>query len=76
MPQQRNVRGASRRVTKLCDFSPIGRLFSFYSFWTITGVAKTFCPFFHGEMYALILTKNGLGHILGDFFTTSSGHSG
>jgi hypothetical protein len=35
-----------------------------------------FCAatFFHGEGYALILTKNWLGYILGDFFENSSGH--
>jgi hypothetical protein len=31
---------------------------------------------FHGEVCALILTRNGLGYILGDFFTNSSGHQG
>jgi hypothetical protein len=30
--------------------------------------------FFHGKSYALICQKNGLGNILGDFFTNSSGH--
>jgi hypothetical protein len=31
-------------------------------------------PFFHGKICALIFTRNGLGYILGDFFTNSSGH--
>jgi hypothetical protein len=30
--------------------------------------------FFRGKMYSLILIENGLGYILGDFFTNSSGH--
>jgi hypothetical protein len=30
--------------------------------------------FIHGKSYVLIITKNGLGHILGDFVTNSSGH--
>jgi hypothetical protein len=29
---------------------------------------------FRGKTYVLILTKNGLGYILGDFVTNSSGH--
>jgi hypothetical protein len=32
--------------------------------------------FFRGAGYALILTNNWLGYILGDFFTNSSGHPG
>jgi hypothetical protein len=32
---------------------------------------------FHGKIYEWILTKNGLGYILGDFFfSNSSGHPG
>jgi hypothetical protein len=34
-------------------------------YWTI---------FLHLISYIFILSKNGLGHILGDFFTNSSGH--
>jgi hypothetical protein len=30
--------------------------------------------FFHGVGYALFLTLNGFGYILGDFFINSSGH--
>jgi hypothetical protein len=29
---------------------------------------------FHGRSYTLILTKSGLRHTFGDFFTNSSGH--
>jgi hypothetical protein len=29
---------------------------------------------FHGTTYILILTKNGLGYLLADSFTNSSGH--
>jgi hypothetical protein len=32
--------------------------------------------FFRSKSYELILTQNGLGNILGDFFTNSSGHPG
>jgi hypothetical protein len=28
----------------------------------------------HGKSCALILAKNGVGYILGEFFTNSSGH--
>jgi hypothetical protein len=30
--------------------------------------------FFHAISYVSILTKNGLGYILGEFFKNSSGH--
>jgi hypothetical protein len=33
----------------------------------------TFC---HGKIYALILTKRGLGYILGDFSANPLGHPG
>jgi hypothetical protein len=31
-------------------------------------------PMYQLFMYVFIFTKNGLGYILGDFFTNSSGH--
>jgi hypothetical protein len=37
-------------------------------------IPVSFGYFFHCESYALISAKNGLGYILGDFFTNSSGH--
>jgi hypothetical protein len=48
-------------------------IFGYYVFWAV-GVfyfklLATFSAIF------LILTKNGLGYILGDFFTNSSGHT-
>jgi hypothetical protein len=36
--------------------------------------AKFLATFFHGKKFALI--ECGLGYILGDFFTNSSGHPG
>jgi hypothetical protein len=30
--------------------------------------------YYHGKSYTIILTKNGLGYILGGFFTNASGH--
>jgi hypothetical protein len=42
----------------------------------MTEVAQFLWPlYFLGKSDEIILTKNGLGHILGDFFTNSSGHS-
>jgi hypothetical protein len=38
--------------------------------------SHSWATFFLGKIYVLILTKNGLGYILGDFFTNSSGHPG
>jgi hypothetical protein len=52
----------------LGEFSHIGQIFEKYrnipNLWTSTS---------SGKSCALILTKNGLGYILGDFFTNSSG---
>jgi hypothetical protein len=60
----------------------IGRIFAkwvtVYFFGQIKKIKKC-CPLFgllfHDYGYALILTKNGLGYILDDFFINSSGHS-
>jgi hypothetical protein len=58
----------------------IGRVFAY---WVIVYFGKfenyksspNFgATFSYGKLFALILTKNVLGHILGDFFATSSGH--
>jgi hypothetical protein len=38
--------------------------------------AALFWQLFHGICYTLILTKNGLGYILGYYLTNSSGHPG
>jgi hypothetical protein len=57
----------------------IGRLSSFASFFeNYRSSANSWATFFHSTSYKLIPTKNGsgdfLGDILGDFFTSSSGH--
>jgi hypothetical protein len=54
----------------------IGR---FFAHWAIVTFFKTVFEelahvFFLNKIYATILTKNGLGHILGELFTNSSGH--
>jgi hypothetical protein len=62
------------RVTRLDDFSPIGQWLTFEGFLKNTKVAqKTWTNFHSGNSSVLILTRNGLGYILGDFFTNSSG---
>jgi hypothetical protein len=55
-------------VTRLGDFSPLGRLFTLGSFLKRTEVAKLFGLLFKRSLI--------LGHILGYFFTNSSGHPG
>jgi hypothetical protein len=65
------------RVTRCGNFSPIGRLFTLGGIHKIIEVAKLFrATIFHGTSYVLMLTWNGLGCILGDFFTDPSGHPG
>jgi hypothetical protein len=56
-------------VTRLDDFSPIGRLFeNFIQKWP-----KFVGHVFSSKSYVLILANDWLGYILGDFFT-NSGH--
>jgi hypothetical protein len=40
----------------------------------ITWAAQNLGGFFPGKSCVLVLTKIGLGYILGDFYTNSSGH--
>jgi hypothetical protein len=63
------------RVTRLGEFSPIGRVFSLGSFlFYFTERAQTFwATISHGNSNVLISTKHTLGYILGDFFANSSG---
>jgi hypothetical protein len=69
--------GVTSRVTRLSEFSPHGRLFTFGSVLKITEVGQIFwATYFHATSYVLIMTKIWLGDILGDFFTNSSGHPG
>jgi hypothetical protein len=60
------------RVTRLGEFSPRGHLFTFGSFLKIADVAQYSAYFFHRTNYLLILTKNGLYYIFGQFFTNST----
>jgi hypothetical protein len=50
------------RVTRLGEFSPNGRLFALGSYLKMKKVAHILGDsLFHGEGYAIILTKNVLG---------------
>jgi hypothetical protein len=50
-------------------------LFTFDSFWkTIDVCSQQFWQLFSWKKLCISFDKNGLGHILGDFFTNSSGH--
>jgi hypothetical protein len=57
----------------LCEFSLLGRVFRLASFGKLQKQAILLCHSFPDKTLLLILTKNGLGYILGDFFTKSSG---
>jgi hypothetical protein len=65
-------------VTSLGEFSPIVRLFYLGSLLKLSKVAQILglCITTVQVTYVLILTKNGLGYILVDFFINSSGHPG
>jgi hypothetical protein len=59
----------------LGEFSPIGRWFTLGSFFeNYERNADFISTFFSSTSCVLIHTKTGLGNILGDFFTYSSGH--
>jgi hypothetical protein len=57
--------GGRSQGDQLGKFSPIWRLFTLDNFFSPLKV-----------MYYLVLTKNGLGYILGDLLTNQSGHPG
>jgi hypothetical protein len=59
----------------LGDFLPIGQLFALGSFLKISKDPEFWPTFYYGKSFAPILTKNGLGYILGEIFANSSGHS-
>jgi hypothetical protein len=62
-------------VTRLGEFSPIGRLFPSGSFFeNYRNSTNNWATFFRYESCVLIFTRNGMGYILGDFFTNVSGH--
>jgi hypothetical protein len=61
----------------LGEFSPIEKFFTKESFCKFSKIAQIFgLPNFSvvGKSYESTLTKNRLGHILGDFFSNSSDH--
>jgi hypothetical protein len=55
----------------LDEFSLLGRLFTLGSFLNNRGSQNFWASLFHGENFVLILTKIGLGYVLGDFFTNA-----
>jgi hypothetical protein len=72
VPLQSNI---GNGVTRLGEFSPIGRLFTLGSILLITEVAQIFVlPFSKLKNCVLILAKNGLGYSLGNSFAYASGH--
>jgi hypothetical protein len=70
------------RVTRLGEVWPIGRLLMYINTYVcnlgcllkITELDLIFGLLYLFSNYVLILTKYGLGFVLGDFFTNSSGH--
>jgi hypothetical protein len=64
------------RVTRLGEFSPTRHLFTLAHFFEIYRSSPNLFTAFSAEKNnVLILTKNGLGYILVDILTNSSGHS-
>jgi hypothetical protein len=68
--QKKNERGKENRATRLGQFSPFGRLFTFGYFIKITKAVHILGYFFHSQCYVFLYLKNGLG----DFFRNASGH--
>jgi hypothetical protein len=58
---------------EICD-----QIWRFFAYCVILGNYRSSQIFratiFSGKNYVLILTRNGLGYILGNFFKNSSGH--
>jgi hypothetical protein len=62
-------------VTGLGEFSPFGRSFTLGSFFVNYKSGQNFgAAFYRRKRYAIILAKNGLGCILGDFLSNALGH--
>jgi hypothetical protein len=51
------------------EFSPIGWLLNLGSFFLITKIEQSLGLIFAQCKLCIILTKNGLGYVLGNFFT-------
>jgi hypothetical protein len=64
----------TKRVTRLGEVSPIVRLFSLHKYFLMQKQSKM--PTFSAVKVVYYFWQNGLGNILGDFFTNSSGHPG
>jgi hypothetical protein len=64
----------SEQVTGLGEFSPLGDLLLWAVFSKTTSKAPILSAIFLILSHVIILPKNGLGHILGNFFTNSSSH--
>jgi hypothetical protein len=67
LPLHTFINDKRSRVTRLGEFSPIGRFYSLGSFLKITEVAQILGLFFQGKSYVLILTKDGLDYNFGNF---------
>jgi hypothetical protein len=64
-------------VARLGEFSPIESLFTLGSFVkNYRRSTNIWATYLNGKSYVLIISKNELGDILGDFFTNASGHPG
>jgi hypothetical protein len=59
----------------LCEFSLLGRVFRLTSFGKLQKQAILLCHSFPDKTLLSILTKNGLGYILSDFFHKVIWHS-
>jgi hypothetical protein len=64
------------RVTRLdwANFRLLGDCFLWAVLWNMKMMPWFLGYFFFGKSYKKLLAKIGLGYILGDFFTNSSGH--
>jgi hypothetical protein len=63
------------RVTRLGEYLPVGWLFTLEEFFLNSGSKPNFGCFYYKKVtFMYISITMGLGHILGDFLTNSSGH--
>jgi hypothetical protein len=71
-------------LVRPCQGDQIGRIFaSWFTVFTLDSFCENYrsstgnwATSLHGKIAVLIIAKNGLGYILGDFFTNASGHPG
>jgi hypothetical protein len=69
-----STKNLGTRVTRECEISALGLSIVYLGKFFLINQSKIFDYFFERPSICIKFDKNGLGYILGDFFTNASGH--